>query len=68
MNTKPLSDNEPLAFDQQIVCVECHATFLFTSNERAWFSDQGYRPPKRCRPCRRIKRQRYWDIERAALR
>jgi hypothetical protein len=52
--------------DEQRVCIGCRTPFLFTAHERAWFSDKGYQDPKRCRPCRRIKRQRFWNIERAA--
>jgi hypothetical protein len=62
------STAELLDGDELRTCIDCRATFVFAAHERAWFSDQGYQPPKRCRPCRRVKRQRFWNIERAALR
>lgn len=42
--------------DQDMVCQDCKAPFIFTAGEQAFFDDKGFTPPKRCKPCRVFNR------------
>jgi DNA replicative helicase MCM subunit Mcm2 (Cdc46/Mcm family) len=44
--------------DQELVCKDCGATFLFTEGEQKFFASNGFTPPKRCKPCRQEKKDR----------
>lgn len=37
-------------------CVTCLGQFALSAQERRWFLDRGLEVPKRCRPCRVMKR------------
>lgn len=39
--------------DQLIECAGCAELFEFDEGEQAFFAERGYRPPRRCRECRR---------------
>ena len=43
--------------DKTLPCRECGQTFVFSVDERAWFEQQGYQPPKTCKPCRDRRRR-----------
>lgn len=43
--------------DQTIKCVDCGNDFQFTDRDQEFFASKGFTPPKRCRPCRDIKKQ-----------
>ncbi len=44
--------------DRQMQCVDCGATFTFTSGEQEFFSNKGFtNDPKRCSACRKSKKQ-----------
>jgi len=43
--------------DKKLVCVDCHNEFTLTEGEQKFFVDKGYSEPKRCKPCRDIKKQ-----------
>lgn len=40
-----------------IVCAGCQTNFLFTDSERTFFESKGYTQPKRCKPCRELKKK-----------
>ena len=44
---------------QLIACADCHELFTWTSGEQEFFAAQGFQTPKRCRPCRGKKREKY---------
>lgn len=45
--------------DQELVCRDCGAAYLFTEDEQEFFRTQGFtHPPKRCKACRARQRQR----------
>ena len=44
--------------DQDIVCVECGQTFIFTERDQEFFNERGYTPPKRCKQCRAKNKER----------
>ena len=43
--------------DKELTCVECGASFVFTSGEQEFFASRGYtNEPKRCGSCREGRR------------
>jgi CxxC-x17-CxxC domain-containing protein len=43
--------------DQEIVCSDCSNPFTFTAQEAAFYTEKQFSPPKRCKPCREIRKQ-----------
>lgn len=43
--------------DQQIQCMECGQTFVFSSEDQDYHAQKGYSAPKRCMVCREKRRQ-----------
>lgn len=43
--------------DIDITCVDCSNSFVFTDQEQDFFREKGFTEPKRCRPCRQIRKQ-----------
>jgi hypothetical protein len=43
--------------DQNIQCVDCGTSFPHTERDQAFYAEKGYTPPKRCKPCRAVKKQ-----------
>ena len=39
-------------------CVDCHENFVIEAGEVKFFESKGMSLPKRCKPCRAIKKQR----------
>lgn len=50
--------------DQDLTCVDCFNTFIFTAGEQEYYASKGLLRPKRCPECRVKKRQRYQLKER----
>lgn len=46
---------------QEIRCCDCPDTFLFTDKDQEFYETQGFKPPRRCRPCRDKKKARNND-------
>jgi CxxC-x17-CxxC domain-containing protein len=44
--------------DDHIVCAECGASFLFSAGEAAVFAERGLASPRRCKDCRRARKER----------
>lgn len=42
--------------DQTITCVDCAQTFPFTERDQEFYKEKGFQTPKRCKPCRDIKK------------
>jgi len=47
-------DRETL--DTVVRCVECGEHFTITANDAEWFHSRGMFVPKRCRPCRNLRK------------
>lgn len=47
--------------DEQIRCAECGASFVFSADEAAVFAERNLAPPKRCKECRRARKERGRD-------
>lgn len=41
----------------KLTCVDCGLEFLYDEREAAFFKEKGWDAPKRCRDCRRAKKQ-----------
>lgn len=44
-----------------IQCADCGETFEFSDGEQEFFKARGYTPPKRCKSCRKAKKERFGD-------
>ncbi len=38
-------------------CYDCGQSFVFTAGEQAYFKSKGLSEPKRCKPCRELRKQ-----------
>lgn len=48
----------PIEFkDRVIVCVDCNKDFVYSESEQRYFVSRGLIEPKRCQPCRAIRRE-----------
>jgi CxxC-x17-CxxC domain-containing protein len=43
--------------DEHIVCADCGASFVFSAAEADVFAQRGLTAPKRCKECRRVRKQ-----------
>ncbi|MFQ6672937.1 MAG: zinc-ribbon domain containing protein, partial [Candidatus Tectimicrobiota bacterium] len=44
--------------DQPIICSDCGQEFIFTAGEQQFYAERGFdHPPKRCKPCRTLRKQ-----------
>jgi len=43
--------------DIELQCIDCGDSFIFTENDQNFFKEQGYSQPKRCKICRRKKKE-----------
>jgi hypothetical protein len=43
--------------DVELHCADCGHKFIFSAENQVYFRDKGYAPPKRCKPCRAVKKQ-----------
>jgi len=51
--------NEPKASKYQdvtLLCVDCEQDFIFTAEEQQFFYSKGLATPKRCKPCRKARK------------
>lgn len=49
---------EDLPMDKEtVVCKECGALFVVTADEKHWLEERGLKPPKRCKDCRKKRRE-----------
>lgn len=53
---------EPM-HQQVLTCRDCGTPFAFGTRDQAFYAQHGYRPPKRCRFCRRARRAAYARVE-----
>lgn len=43
--------------DKEIRCVDCEKIFIFGVGEQEFYAKKKYSEPKRCKECRKIKRE-----------
>ena len=44
-----------------LYCRDCHKLFVYSEEERHYFTQKGWKPPCRCSACRKAKRERIQD-------
>ena len=49
--------------DQKLNCCDCGSTIIFTANQQRFFRKKGFRPPKRCRSCKELKKDFHKGIK-----
>lgn len=52
--------------DQTLVC-GCGNEFIFSQKDQDFYAVNSFTPPKRCRPCRDVKKKHYEDKEKKAI-
>jgi hypothetical protein len=43
--------------DKQLECVDCKQPFTFSAKDQAFFEEKQFVDPKRCAPCRQLKKR-----------
>lgn len=43
--------------DKQLTCLDCGGEFTFTTGEQMYFWAKGFSEPKRCKPCRMLRKR-----------
>lgn len=43
--------------DKQLTCLDCGREFTFTTGEQRYFWAKGLSEPKRCKPCRMLRKR-----------
>jgi len=43
--------------DKQLTCLDCGREFTFTEGEQMYFWAKGLSEPKRCKPCRMLRKR-----------
>jgi DNA replicative helicase MCM subunit Mcm2 (Cdc46/Mcm family) len=51
-------------YDQHLTCSDCGHDFVWTAKEQEFFRENGYQPPKRCKDCRRAKKEQRGEYDR----
>lgn len=44
--------------DTTIECIECEKRFVFSASEQEYFQSLGFSAPVRCKPCRKLKKEK----------
>ena len=42
--------------DKELRCIECGEKFTLTVNDQEWYAFRGFKEPRRCKNCRRLRR------------
>ena len=55
--------------DQTRVCGDCGRDYVWSASEQVYFHEKGFaEPPKRCKDCRRAKKEQRDEQQRGGLR
>ena len=49
--------------NQVIKCKDCGKDFDFTEKDQEFYKEKGFLPPKRCRSCRKARKERHLNKE-----
>jgi len=44
--------------DKNLTCIDCRTLFVFNAGEQAFYRERNLSEPKRCKPCRELKKAR----------
>ena len=50
-------EDAPTMPDKILTCVDCGKDFNFSEKEQVFYNQRGFQEPKRCKVCRRAKKQ-----------
>ena len=50
--------------EQRLMCADCGREFDFSAEEQRFFREKGFDPPKRCKDCRRARKEQRGGGER----
>jgi hypothetical protein len=51
-------DNLKNSFKDEVLrCCDCGESFIFSAGEQAFFASKGLSEPKRCKPCRELRKR-----------
>ena len=56
--------DKPTFEDKTLICADCGQEFIYTVGEQIFFSDKGLAEPKRCKPCRMLRKRSIVNIVR----
>lgn len=42
--------------EKELVCKECGEKFILTVDDQKFYAEKGFKEPKRCKNCRRLRR------------
>jgi hypothetical protein len=42
--------------DQGLICIDCDEAFVWTAGEQQFYADKQLQTPRRCPPCRLVRR------------
>ena len=42
--------------DKKLICKECGDEFILTIDDQQFYAEKGFKEPKRCKDCRRLRR------------
>jgi len=57
-------DNLGVTFkDKTLRCIGCGQSFVWTSGEQAFFHSKSLSEPKRCKPCRELRKRTILPLE-----
>jgi hypothetical protein len=54
--------------DKTVKCDDCGKDFVWRAQEQAFYAEQGYQPPRRCKACRQAKKEQRGGGERKGVR
>ena len=43
--------------DKEMNCKECGNKFTITVKDREWYAEKGFKEPRRCKACRKLRRE-----------
>lgn len=62
------ADSMTISFKDGVLrCCDCQESFIWTAGEQAYYFSKGLSEPKRCKPCRELRKrtlipaQEVWD-------
>jgi DNA replicative helicase MCM subunit Mcm2 (Cdc46/Mcm family) len=50
--------------DQHLTCADCGHDFVWSAKDQEFFAEKGFQPPRRCKDCRRAKKEQRGGGER----
>ena len=49
--------------DKTLLCGDCGQDFQWTEGDQEFYESKGFSPPKRCKPCREKRKQRFVEVK-----